>query len=196
MLRYERKARRKGYNLIAGIDEAGRGPLAGPVVASAVILKDTRFKCEVKDSKKLTPKKRLIAYREIVRKAIIGIGIIGEYIIDSINIRNATIMAMNVAVRSLREKPDMLLIDGNIKLDLAYCQEVIVGGDNKSLSIAAASIIAKVTRDTIMQEYHNLYPHYRFDLHKGYGTKVHITSLKSYGYSPIHRMSFKLKERC
>ena len=193
MLRHEKAAEDRGFASIAGIDEAGRGPLAGPVVACAVILKDTRFFCEVNDSKKLSPKKRLHAYREIVKKSIVGIGMVDEDIIDIINIRRATMLAMEHAVRNLSTKPDILLIDGRLKLNLPYPQESIIGGDSKSLSIAAASIIAKVTRDTLMMQYHETYPHYRFDLHKGYGTKLHISALKNHGPSTIHRKSFKVK---
>lgn len=193
MFCHEKRAKNNGYNFIAGIDEAGRGPLAGPVVASAVIIKTPQFSCEINDSKRLSPKKRLLAYQEIIKKAAIGIGIIDEKIIDRINIRQATIMAMEEAVKALNIKPDLLLIDGMIRLNLPYSQKHIKGGDSKSLSIAAASIIAKVTRDTLMFDYHKRYPQYRFDLHKGYGTKLHIKVLKRHGPSPIHRKTFKVK---
>jgi len=192
MLRHEKKARRRGHLLIAGIDEAGRGPLAGPVVASAVILKDHRFTSYINDSKQLTPKMRLLAFQEIRKKAVIGIAMIGEAIIDRINIRQATLMAMREAVLCLAVEPDCLLIDGRDGIDLPYPQERIKGGDAQSLSIAAASIVAKVTRDALMREYHGLYPIYRFDLHKGYGTKIHIAAIRKHGRSPIHRLSFKI----
>lgn len=193
MLLFEKRARKKGHNLIAGIDEAGRGPLAGPVVASAVILKDLNFTCEIDDSKRLTPKKRFRASTEICDKAVIGVGIVSEQIIDKINIRQATIMAMEEAVSNLNVEPDILLIDGNIKLNLPCPQKPIIRGDARSASIAAASIIAKVTRDLMMHDYHKKYPQYRFDLHKGYGTRLHIKRLKRYGISPIHRRTFKVK---
>ncbi len=193
MFRHEKRARKKGYRLIAGIDEAGRGPLAGPVVASAVIIKDPIFICEINDSKRLSPKKRLIAYQEIIKKSIVGIGIVREDIIDEINIRQATIKAMEEAVKNLGIMPDILLIDGRIKLNLPYRQKNIIAGDSKSASIAAASIIAKVTRDSIMCEYHKIFSRYRFDRHKGYGTKYHIKTLKKHGPTPIHRRSFKVK---
>lgn len=197
-LRHEKTAKKKGFELIAGIDEAGRGPLAGPVVASAVIIKDhePRFACEINDSKLLSPKKRILAYHEILKKAAIGIGIIDEDTIDSINIRRATILAMEEAVINLGVEPDLLLIDGIMPLGLPYKQKCIIRGDAKSVSIAAASIVAKVIRDSLMLEYHKLYPQYRFDLHKGYGTKTHIRLLKKHGPSPIHRTSFKVKAIC
>lgn len=193
MFRHEKRARKKGFDLIAGIDEAGRGPLAGPVVASAVIINDLEFNYEINDSKILSPKKRLLAYQEIIKKAIIGIGIIHEDIIDKINIRQATILAMEEAVFNLSIDPDLLLIDGRLKLNLPHHQKRIISGDSKSLSIAAASIIAKVTRDFLMLDYHKKYPVYRFDLHKGYGTKFHIRRIKKYGLSPIHRKTFHIK---
>ncbi len=193
MNRHEKKARRKGHRIIAGIDEVGRGPLAGPVVATAVILEETEFICEINDSKLLSPKKRLAAYREIMKKATVGIGMIDEDVIDSVNIRRATIMAMEEAVINMGVEPDILLIDGDIKLDLPYHQESIIRGDSKSISIAAASIIAKVFRDSLMRAYHKEYPKYGFDKHKGYGTKMHIKALKIHGPSPIHRKSFKVK---
>jgi len=195
MLKPERQAQKKGHNLIAGIDEAGRGPLAGPVVASAVIIKDTSFTCEINDSKKLTPKKRLRAFHEIVQKAIVGISIIGEEAIDRVNIRQASILAMENAVNSLALKPDMLLIDGLLKLNIPYKQTPIIRGDSKSLSIAAASIVAKVVRDCIMVDYHSLYPQYNFHIHKGYGTRNHIKALRKHGPSPIHRTTFKIKAK-
>jgi len=194
MLRHEKVARRKGFELIAGIDEAGRGPLAGPVVASAVIITDLDFIHEINDSKRLSPKKRNLAYSEILNKAIIGIGMAGEDVIDAVNIRRATILAMEKAVMNLGIKPEYLLIDGRIKLELPYPQKHLISGDSKSLSIAAASIIAKVTRDTLMMVFHTIYPKYRFDLHKGYGTKTHIKRIARYGLSPIHRKTFKLKQ--
>ncbi|MEE8359906.1 MAG: ribonuclease HII [Candidatus Omnitrophota bacterium] len=192
MLRHEKKAQKKGHSLVAGVDEAGRGPLAGPVVAAAVVIHDHAFINEINDSKLLSPKKRLFAYNEIIRRSTVGISLVDEEIIDRINIRRATILAMEEAVINLNLEPDMLLIDGRLKLDLPYNQQHIIRGDSQSLSIAAASIIAKVTRDTLMVTYHSLYPDYRFDLHKGYGTKTHIGAIKKHGLSPIHRRTFKL----
>lgn len=193
MLRLEKTHRKKGHKLIAGIDEAGRGPLAGPVVASAVIIKDSRFMSRIDDSKKLSPKKRMIAYYEIAKKAHIGVGIVNEAVIDKINIRQAAILAMERAVCNLGIKPDLLLIDGRLKLNLPHVQKSIIRGDSKSLSIAAASIIAKVIRDSIMLDFHTIYPKYKFNLHKGYGTRTHIKLLKKHGPSPLHRTSFKVK---
>jgi len=179
--------------LIAGVDEAGRGPLAGPVVAACVILKDLRpkFRNRIDDSKVLSPKARLKAYDEIRKKAFFGVGITDEKKIDSLNIYKATILTMEKAVKGLGVKPDFLLIDGNLKLKVPCKKANIIGGDSKSLSIACASIIAKVTRDRIMDKYHKTYPHYGFKYHKGYGTKRHFEALSEYGPSPIHRMTFR-----
>jgi len=193
LLYHEKKARKAGYHLIAGVDEAGRGPLAGPVVAASVVLKDlkVKFKNRIDDSKVLSPKARLKAYDEIRRKAFFGVGIIGEKKIDSLNIYKATILTMEKAVKGLGIKPDLLLIDGNLKLKIPCKKVNICGGDSKSLSIACASIIAKVTRDRIMEKYHKAYPHYGFKYHKGYGTKRHFEAISKYGPSPIHRMTFR-----
>jgi len=191
MLYYESKARRAGFRCIAGVDEAGRGPLAGPVVAAALILKKTAFKNRIDDSKKLTPKSRLLAFNEILKKAWIGIGIVSEKIVDELNIHNATIMAMEKSISNLKIVPDCLLIDGNMKLARSCKKTCIVNGDSRSLSIACASIVAKVTRDNIMVSYHNKYPRYGFSKHKGYGTKEHLFSLKEHGPSPIHRKTFR-----
>ena len=190
MLRHERRALRAGFKHIVGIDEAGRGPLAGPVVAAAILLKETRFMHRIDDSKKLTPRARSLAYEEIMKKAWVGIGIIGESIIDKINIYKATVRAMEEAVKNLKVKPDYLLIDGRVCLANACKKAYIIGGDSKSLSIACASIIAKVTRDNIMRRYHKKFPQYGFVHHKGYGTKEHVRRLMEHGPSPIHRFSF------
>ena len=190
LLHHEKKARRAGYKLIAGIDEAGRGPLAGPVVAASLILKDTHFENRIDDSKKLTPRARLLAYQEILEKAWIGIGIKNEKIIDNVNIYQATAMAMEEAVENLEIKPDYLLVDGRVRLKTPCKKAYIIGGDSKSLSIACASIIAKVTRDRIMIKYHKKYPKYGFLRHKGYGTKLHFQRLMKHGPSPIHRFTF------
>ncbi|MFH1594415.1 MAG: ribonuclease HII [Candidatus Omnitrophota bacterium] len=191
MLYHERKALKEGFRRIAGVDEAGRGPLAGPVVAASVILKKTRFEHRIDDSKRLTPKSRELAYHEILEKAWVGVGIVSEEIIDKINIYNATAMAMDIAVEELAIEPEILLIDGRINLRFALEKRLILQGDSKSLSIAAASIVAKVTRDNIMQEYHRRYPLYNFKCHKGYGTREHMRNLENHGPSPIHRQSFK-----
>jgi ribonuclease HII len=172
------------------VDEAGRGPLAGPVVAGAVILKSLRFSSTVDDSKKLSAKKRQTAYREILKKAAVGVGIVGEKEIDRINIYRATLRAMELAVSNLTIPPDYIIVDGNMKLAAVCPVECIVGGDGKSLSIAAASIVAKVTRDRLMLEYHKKYPQYGFARHKGYGTAGHKAAIRKNGPCPIHRKSF------
>ncbi len=176
---------------ICGIDEVGRGPLAGPVVAGAVILPKENNILYLNDSKKLTPKRREALYDEIMEKALsTGIGISDHKRIDEINILNATYEAMRMAVDNLSVRPDMLLIDAVTLPDEPIPQESIVKGDAKSVSIAAASIIAKVTRDRMMQEYDQTYPGYDFASNKGYGTKSHIKALKELGPCPIHRATF------
>ena len=193
MLKYEQRYWKKGIKNIGGIDEAGRGPLAGPVVASCVIL-DPLISIEgIKDSKKLSPKKREQLYLQIIKYAKdVSVGIANEDEIDNLNILQATFLAMRRAIGNLNLAPEQLLIDGpysNIKL---IPVDNIIKGDNKSLSIASASIVAKVVRDKLMIEYHNIYPNYGFDKHKGYGTKYHIENLKLYKASPIHRKTFKI----
>ena len=153
-------------------------------------MRDTRFKEKIFDSKSLSAKRRLAAYYEILDKAIVGLGLVDHYTIDVINIYRATILAMQQAIRNLQTLPDFLLIDGNIPLDIDCPQLPIIDGDKKSLSIAAASIVAKVTRDNIMHDYDRLYPRYEFARHKGYGTRLHFLKIKSYGPCPIHRFSF------
>jgi len=165
--------------------------LAGPVVAGAVILKTRNFTCEINDSKKLSPKKRDIAYRQILKKAHVGVGIVDEKTIDSINIYQATIKAMKMALDDLMIPADYVIVDGNMRFSTGCPMKCIIGGDSKSLSIAAASIIAKVTRDRIMEKYHETYPQYGFLRHKGYPTKAHKKALTLYGPSPIHRQSFR-----
>lgn len=187
---HEQKALKAGFKRIAGIDEAGRGPLAGPVVACALLLKDTHFKRKIDDSKRLTPKQRLLAYKEILKKAHFGLGMQNEKAIDNINIYRATGKAMEEAVRNLTVKPDFLLVDGRIKLTTPCKREHITGGDSKSLTIACASIVAKVTRDKIMIGYHKKFPRYGFVRHKGYGTREHMCSIKKHGPCPIHRFTF------
>jgi len=187
---HERKALKKGYKLIAGIDEAGRGPLAGPLVAACVILKKKRFSSAIKDSKELSPKKRTLAYQEITSGSDYSTSIIDEKIIDKINIYQATILAMEECVRKLGVLPDFVLVDGGMKLKMPCPHKCIKGGDSKSISIAAASIVAKVTRDNLMLEFDRLYPKYGFARHKGYGTKEHFRALAKHGPTPIHRRSF------
>ena len=190
MLYYERKFKRQGKRYIAGLDEAGRGPLAGPVVASAVILKNFKFKNRIADSKSLTQRSRERAYEEILEKAYVGIGVVSEKLIDELNILNATHLAMELAIYDLAIKPDYVLIDGITYPEIPYLKLAIVKGESRSLSIACASIIAKITRDLIMSYYDILYPKYGFARHKGYATKIHLRAIKKYGPTPIHRFTF------
>lgn len=190
MLRYEKKARRKGFRFIVGIDEAGRGPLAGPVVAAAVLIGKKIFNERIDDSKRLSPLKRQKAFFEILRNSLVSVGMADNSKIDKINILNATRFAMEEAVLGLGVRPDCLLIDGNIRLNLPFYQDCIVKGDSKSISIAAASIVAKVVRDSIMLRFDKLYPCYGFRYHKGYGTKRHMFTLRNFGPCQIHRKTF------
>lgn len=197
MLYYERKLKKRGYDLIIGVDEAGRGPLAGPVVAAAVALKKMRFRNRIDDSKKLTALNRQKAFCEIINKSIFGIGIVNENIIDRLNIQKATRLAMEQAIYSLinkiksKKSPRIyVIVDGNLNLNINLPYTKIVKGDCKSKSIASASILAKVTRDCIMELYDKVYPQYRFTKHKGYPTREHRTILKKLGPSLIHRVSF------
>jgi ribonuclease HII len=188
---YENEIFKSGATLIAGIDEAGRGPLAGPVVAAAVILPQNVFIEGVDDSKKLSESKRDSLYEVIKDKALgIGIGIIDNQTIDDINIFNATKLAMGYAIKNLNVSPDYLLIDAVRLTDIHINQQALIKGDSKSISIAAASIIAKVTRDRIICEYDKLYPQYGFRNHKGYGTKEHYEGIERYGITSIHRKTF------
>jgi len=193
---FENELKKKGFNLIIGVDEAGRGPLAGPVVAAAVTFLTVRFKNRIDDSKKLTSIQRENAFLEITGKSVFGIGIVDEKIIDRLNILEATKVAMQEAVQSLisKLKPQEmfihLLVDGNMRLNVNYPFTSIIKGDAKSKSIAGASILAKVTRDRIMCSYDKLYPEYGFIRHKGYPTKMHKLALKKFGPSIIHRASF------
>ena len=192
LMEYEAKAARQGFRNISGVDEAGRGPLAGPVVAAAVIFSPNIDIVDLDDSKKLSPKKREELFLEIKERATTyGVAVIGHRIIDEINILQAARLAMKQAVDQLNPIPDLLLIDGNQKIESTLDQWAIVKGDSKSLSIAAASVLAKVTRDRIMDDYHKLYPQYEFNRHKGYGTKLHRTLIQEYGPCPIHRSKFK-----
>jgi len=190
-LSFEHEAYRQGYQLIAGIDEAGRGSLAGPVVAAAVILPPGLMIDGVNDSKKLTPRRREALYQVIHQHALAtGIGVVGNEDIDRINILRATIRAMEMAVRDLKIPPDYLLIDAVSLSDSRIPQRPIIKGDMLSVSIASASIVAKVTRDRLMTEEHSLFPQYNFMTHKGYGTRDHVSRLRLYGPSIIHRKSF------
>ena len=189
---YEKKARDKGHLTIAGIDEAGRGPLAGPVVAAAVILPDRFPSADVNDSKQLSPVQRDRLYELIYAQAVaVGIGIVDAIEIDRINILRASLLAMVMAASNLDPAPDCLLVDGNFPVPLALAQQTIVKGDALSLSIAAASIVAKVTRDRLMSRYDQDYPQYGFAGHKGYGTHTHREAIVRHGCCPIHRRSFK-----
>lgn len=191
MCEFEREAYKSGYRLVAGIDEAGRGPLAGPVVAACVTLPENIFIQGLNDSKQVSPKKRDLLYDEIREKALaFGVGIVDEKCIDEINILNATKKAMKMAIDEIKPKPDLLLIDAVTLEDMTIRQTGIIKGDSLSISIAAASIIAKVTRDRIIEEMDSLYPVYGFAKHKGYGTEEHILAIKKYGICPIHRISF------
>lgn len=185
------EAIRRNFSVIAGIDEAGRGPLAGPVVAAAVILQAGLIIHGLDDSKKIPEKKRKRIFWEVVSRCIdVGVGIIDAETIDRINILQATKLAMKAAVDGLSMRPDILLIDAVRLPDVNIRQENIIKGDAKSASIAAASVVAKVVRDDIMHDYNVEYPGYNFTAHKGYGTSNHIECLLLYGPSPIHRKSF------
>jgi len=191
MLEYEKKYWLSGTECVAGIDEAGRGPLAGPVVSSAVIFPPEINLPEVNDSKKISENKRERLYNEIYDSALaVGVGVVHEEEIDEKNILQATFKAMHQSVGQLSMNPDILLVDGNEADIKHYKQESIIDGDQKSLSIAAASIIAKVTRDRMMRQYDIIFPEYGFAKHKGYGTKQHMEVIKSRKASPIHRKSF------
>jgi len=188
---YENRLKNEGYFLIAGIDEAGRGSLSGPVVAAAVILPCQLFIPYIKDSKKLTSKKRTELYFSILNKAkYVGIGIVEAKIIDRINIAQASFLAMKKAILDLKEVPDYLLVDGFKIPHLNIQQLPLIKGEDKSISIAAASIVAKVYRDNIMIKYDKKYPQYLFKKNKGYGTEEHLEALLKYGPSEIHRKSF------
>lgn len=195
-LRYERALQEKGYALIAGVDEVGRGPLAGPVVCAAVImpLGAEDIIVGVDDSKKLSAKKRETLAAKIREKAICyTIVEVDEKRIDEINILEATKEGMKRALTQLEKEPDFVLTDGNMTLDIPFPQRSVIGGDALSYSIGAASILAKVYRDNLMDEYAKTYPVYAFEKNKGYGTAVHIAAIKEHGLCPIHRRTFTKK---
>lgn len=200
------KAKAIGFRFLFGVDEAGRGPLAGPVVAAAVLIKDENFTCRVGDSKVLSEVQREKAFKEIHDHAVVGVGIMSEAIIDQVNILCAAHLAMTAAVKDLStrcanfagstyEVPPgaiKVLVDGNIyRGDIPYKIECVVKGDAKSLAIACASIVAKVTRDRIMGDYDQVYPQYGFKSHKGYPTEAHRDAIRAHGLSPIHRKTFR-----
>lgn len=190
---FEEEARKKGYRVIAGVDEAGRGPLAGPVVAAACILPENLLIEGVDDSKKLTAGKRLRVFDRITQDSSIlyAIGIVESEVIDQINILQATFQAMLAAVVGLSQKPDYVLVDGHLLPPFQIPAQGIIKGDSLSQSIAAASIIAKETRDRLMIAHHRSFPQYGFDRHKGYGTAQHLEALALHGPCPIHRLSFE-----
>lgn len=189
---YECELRSKGYKYICGIDEAGRGPLAGPVVVASVIMPENSMIEGVNDSKKVSEKKREKIYDLILEEAIsYGVGIIGQDEIDEINILNATKKGLTMSLKELIQRPDLIIVDALTHIDtLGIPYESIIKGDAKCYSISAASIIAKVTRDRIMREWDKIYPQYGFVQHKGYGTSAHINAIKEYGPCPLHRKSF------
>lgn len=191
MLEIENALWEKGYQAVAGIDEAGRGPLAGPVCAAAVILPQHTIIEGINDSKKLSAKKRESLFTEIQKAAVAyAVEFVYPDVIDAINIRQATHLAMERAVAALSVAPDFLIIDGNDRIPFSVPGEYIIKGDAKSQTIAAASILAKVTRDRYMIELDAQYPMYQFAKHKGYGTKAHMQAIQTYGVSPVHRKSF------
>ncbi|MBI3602613.1 MAG: ribonuclease HII [Candidatus Omnitrophica bacterium] len=204
LLNYETEAQNQGFRFVLGVDEAGRGPLAGPVVAAAVCLKSFDFTCRIDDSKKMTPAARQKAFDQISQKAYVGLGLISETAIDQVNILNATFLAMEAAVRQLVDQirkeirsevltdQVKILVDGNrFKTDLPYAYRGIIGGDTSSLSIACASIIAKTYRDRMMEHYDRIFPQYGFKAHKGYPTALHKLAILRYGPSIIHRKTFQ-----
>lgn len=190
-LRYEKKLLEKGCKYICGVDEVGRGPLAGPVVCAAVIMPLDDIIDGVDDSKKLTAKKREILSEKILKKALAcRICRVEPQIIDEINILQATRLCMKNAVEGLSVTPDFVLTDGNMTLDISLPQRFVIKGDALSYSIGAASIVAKVYRDNVMKEYAEIYPRYGFETNVGYGSAKHITAIKEFGLTPVHRRSF------
>lgn len=192
---FERKLQSLGFTCVAGTDEVGRGPLAGPVVAACVSLPQACTPSSFIDSKKTTPRQR----RELLKLihkigGVIGLGVVSHKRIDTLNILQASLLAMKLAVHhhaAIGEIPDFLLVDGKFEVPLHISQQALIKGESKSASIAAASIVAKVFRDALMEQLHHKYPHYGFHLHKGYATKIHRQAIARYGPCPIHRFSFK-----
>jgi ribonuclease HII len=197
LCRFEERARQRGFHAIAGVDEAGRGPLAGPVVAAACLLPEGLYLEGIDDSKKLTPLQRYALYEKMISHPdiIFGIGQVEAVRIDQINILQATFEAMLFAVASLSQQPDYLLVDGSQLPPFSIPAEAIIKGDQCSQSIAAASILAKESRDRLMVTYHEQWPQYGFDEHKGYPTESHLKALSLYGPSPQHRLTFKPLKR-
>ncbi len=193
MTHLENMLAEKGYRYICGVDEVGRGPLAGPVVAAAVIMPPETKIEGINDSKKLTPLQRERIFEEIVELGLVcAVGVIDHECIDKMNILKASLMAMRKAVMDLKQSPDIILVDGNYPVpNVAQPQFAVVGGDSQCQSIAAASIVAKITRDRIMDRYQALYPSFSFSKHKGYPTPEHMEELREYGPTEIHRRSFK-----
>jgi len=189
---YECLARKAGHSVIAGIDEAGRGPLAGPVVAAAVILPQGIELAGIRDSKKMSAKAREDAFPVIHRQAVaMAVGVVSHRYIDAFNILQASLEAMRRAVLALDPRPEFLLVDGTHCIPLPLLQRCLKKGDQISRSISAASVVAKVYRDRIMRSYHEMYPGYGFDRHKGYGTRAHLAALRQYGTCPVHRLTFR-----
>ena len=188
----ENELREKGFKFICGIDEAGRGPLAGPVVVASVIMPADPMIEGVNDLKKISAKQREELYEKIIKEAIsYGVAIIGQDEIDEVNILNATKKGLTISLQELTQKPDLILVDALNHIDtLGIPYDSIIKGDAKCYSIAAASIIAKVTRDRIMREWDKIYPEYGFEKHKGYGTASHIKAIREFGLCPIHRKTF------
>ena len=186
----ESNLRKQGLRFIAGVDEAGRGPLAGPVVAGACLIPEGVKLHGIQDSKKLSPESRKELFWQIICHTLVGVGVVNEQEIDRINILQASLLAMRLAVLALSITPDLLLIDGPFKINLPLEQLPVIGGDEKLISVGAASIVAKVTRDEMMDEYDLTFPHYGFRFHKGYPTEAHFAALDQYGPCPIHRMTF------
>ncbi len=192
LLAWERRLRRQGFRRVAGVDEVGRGPLAGPVVAACVVLPPGLDRVPFDDSKKLSPGRRQELADELRRMgAAVGVGVVDHAVIDEINILQASLLAMRRAVEALDPPPDFLLVDGRHQVPLAIAQEALVKGDGRVAAIAAASIVAKVTRDRMMEEFHQTYPAYNFHRNKGYPTREHRQALRRHGPCPIHRRSFK-----
>ncbi len=192
LLSFERWALEQGCKVIAGLDEAGRGSLAGPVVAGCVVMPLDITDLRVRDSKAMSPLQRELAFKQIISLAQdVSIGVVEPCYIDEKNILNATLLAMEKAVNGLKSRPDILLVDGRDKVPISLPQLTIVKGDARSLSIACASVVAKVYRDRIMSAYHREYPHYGFSRNKGYGTEKHLKAIQEWGPCILHRISFR-----